>query len=338
MIDTVGLRDRLRHRPSELSGGQQQRVACARALAGRPADRLRRRAHRQPRLALRRRGAGVPAPHASTSSARPIVMVTHDPGAAGYADRVLFLADGRIVDEMAEPDRRAGPRAHEGVRGESGADRAPRRAALAAASTGCASRSRCWRSLPGSRSSPAPSSSPTRCSALSTRSSRSASPTSRSSFRPAAHRPTPGDGPVDAAPGHPARLARRPGTRGRRGVAAAYGVVTGPQRDRHRRGRPARSASRGSRRIGVHLDADPGHCARRRSSAGRAPAGRRRVRARLDTAATAAGVDVGDRCASITARRARVHGDGGRHRRPSASPDTDGATLVVFDLADRAAA
>ena len=62
VIDTVGLRDRLGHRPSELSGGQQQRVACARALVGRPDDRLRRRAHRQPRLDVGRRGARVPAP------------------------------------------------------------------------------------------------------------------------------------------------------------------------------------------------------------------------------------------------------------------------------------
>ena len=61
VVDTVGLRDRLGHRPSELSGGQQQRVAGARALVSRPADRLRRRAHRQPRLALRRRAARVPA-------------------------------------------------------------------------------------------------------------------------------------------------------------------------------------------------------------------------------------------------------------------------------------
>ena len=103
VIDTVGLRDRLRHRPSELSGGQQQRVACARALARRPGDHLRRRADRQPRLAGRRRGARVPAAAGATSSGQTIVMVTHDPTAAGYADRVLFLADGRIVDEMAEP-------------------------------------------------------------------------------------------------------------------------------------------------------------------------------------------------------------------------------------------
>ena len=102
MIDTVGLRDRLGHRPSELSGGQQQRVAVARALAGRPdivfADEptgnLDSRTGAEilafMRLAVRELG-------------QTIVMVTHDPVAASYADRVVFLADGRIVDEMSAP-------------------------------------------------------------------------------------------------------------------------------------------------------------------------------------------------------------------------------------------
>jgi putative ABC transport system ATP-binding protein len=102
VIDTVGLRDRLTHRPSELSGGQQQRVACARALASRPtivfADEptgnLDSRSGAEVLGFLRR---------SVDEFGQTIVMVTHDPGAASYADRVLFLADGRIVDEMQEP-------------------------------------------------------------------------------------------------------------------------------------------------------------------------------------------------------------------------------------------
>ncbi|MDA8434511.1 MAG: ABC transporter ATP-binding protein [Actinomycetales bacterium] len=102
VIDTIGLRDRLGHRPSELSGGQQQRVACARALASRPtivfADEptgnLDSRSGAEVLGFLRR---------SVDEFGQTIVMVTHDPGAAGYADRVLFLADGRIVDEMHEP-------------------------------------------------------------------------------------------------------------------------------------------------------------------------------------------------------------------------------------------
>ena len=102
VIDTVGLRDRLTHRPSQLSGGQQQRVACARALIGRPdvifAD--------EPTGNLdSRSGAEVLSfLRASVREHRQtIVMVTHDPVAASYADRVVFLADGEIVDELAEP-------------------------------------------------------------------------------------------------------------------------------------------------------------------------------------------------------------------------------------------
>jgi putative ABC transport system ATP-binding protein len=102
VIDTVGLRDRLGHRPSELSGGQQQRVACARALSSRPtivfADEptgnLDSRSGAEVLGFLRR---------SVDEFGQTIVMVTHDPGAAGYADRILFLADGRIVDEMHEP-------------------------------------------------------------------------------------------------------------------------------------------------------------------------------------------------------------------------------------------
>jgi putative ABC transport system ATP-binding protein len=102
VIDTVGLRDRLSHRPSELSGGQQQRVACARALASRPtvifAD--------EPTGNLDSRASGEVLAFLRDSvrtMGQTIVMVTHDPVAASYADRALFLADGRIVDEMASP-------------------------------------------------------------------------------------------------------------------------------------------------------------------------------------------------------------------------------------------
>jgi putative ABC transport system ATP-binding protein len=102
VIDTIGLRPRLAHRPAELSGGQQQRVACARALASRPeivfADEptgnLDSRSGAEVlsflRMSVRELG-------------QTVVMVTHDPGAASYADRVLFLGDGRIVDEMRDP-------------------------------------------------------------------------------------------------------------------------------------------------------------------------------------------------------------------------------------------
>ncbi len=102
VIDTVGLRPRLHHRPSELSGGQQQRVAAARALAGRPeivfAD--------EPTGNLDSRSSAEVLSFLQQSVrefGQTIVMVTHDPTGAAYADRVVFLADGRIVDEMQEP-------------------------------------------------------------------------------------------------------------------------------------------------------------------------------------------------------------------------------------------
>ncbi len=102
VVDTVGLRDRLHHRPAELSGGQQQRVAGARALVSRPeiiyADEptgnLDSRSSAELLAFLR---------DAVTRHGQTIVMVTHDANAAGYADRVIFLADGRVVDEMLEP-------------------------------------------------------------------------------------------------------------------------------------------------------------------------------------------------------------------------------------------
>jgi putative ABC transport system ATP-binding protein len=98
----VGLADRARHRPAQLSGGQQQRVAIARALvcepdvifADEPTGALDSRSARQVLGILR---------EATDRDGRTIVMVTHDPVAAAVADRVLFLADGRIVDEMAKP-------------------------------------------------------------------------------------------------------------------------------------------------------------------------------------------------------------------------------------------
>ncbi len=102
VIDTIGLRDRLRNRPSQLSGGQQQRVAAARALASRPqivfADEptgnLDSRAGAEVLSFLKR---------SVDDFGQTIVMVTHDPSAASYADHVLFLADGRIVDTMDNP-------------------------------------------------------------------------------------------------------------------------------------------------------------------------------------------------------------------------------------------
>ncbi|MFF3912054.1 ABC transporter ATP-binding protein [Streptomyces sp. NPDC001852] len=102
LVDVVGLRDRLHHRPSELSGGQQQRVAVARAFAGRPdvvfAD--------EPTGNLdSRSGAEVLGllGRAVRQMGRTVVMVTHDPVAAAHADEVLFLADGRLVDRMESP-------------------------------------------------------------------------------------------------------------------------------------------------------------------------------------------------------------------------------------------
>lgn len=102
VIDTLGLRGRLTHRPAQLSGGQQQRVACARALVSRPelifADEptgnLDSRAGLEVLGFLRR---------AVDDLGQTVVMVTHDPGAAAHSDLVLFLGDGRIVDQMERP-------------------------------------------------------------------------------------------------------------------------------------------------------------------------------------------------------------------------------------------
>jgi putative ABC transport system ATP-binding protein len=102
VVETVGLAGRLKHRPTQLSGGQQQRVAVARALAARPeiifgdepTGNLASRAGAEVLGFLRR---------SVDELGQTIVMVTHDPVAASYADRVLYLADGRIVDEMPQP-------------------------------------------------------------------------------------------------------------------------------------------------------------------------------------------------------------------------------------------
>jgi putative ABC transport system ATP-binding protein len=102
VVEVLGLGDRLQHRPAELSGGQQQRVAVARALASRPAiifadeptGNLDSHAGAEVLAFMRR---------AVDEMHQTIVMVTHDPIAASYSDRIIFLADGRIVDEMLEP-------------------------------------------------------------------------------------------------------------------------------------------------------------------------------------------------------------------------------------------
>ena len=103
VIGVLQLEDRLGHRPTELSGGQQQRVAVARALiskpqvifADEPSGNLDSKSGAQLLGFLRL---------AVDEFGQTIVMVTHDPVAAGYADRVVFLADGAIIDELAEPD------------------------------------------------------------------------------------------------------------------------------------------------------------------------------------------------------------------------------------------
>ena len=102
LVGQLGIADRLTHRPTEMSGGQQQRCACARALINRPdlifADEptgnLDSNSSAEMLAFLRR---------SVTEFDQSIVMVTHDPRGASYADRVVFLADGNIVDEMRDP-------------------------------------------------------------------------------------------------------------------------------------------------------------------------------------------------------------------------------------------
>ncbi len=104
VIETVGLSDRLGHRPNQLSGGQQQRVAVARAMASQPSivfadeptGNLDSRSGAEVLTLLRR---------SVDEFAQTVVMVTHDPVAAAFTDRVVFLADGRVVDELRNPDR-----------------------------------------------------------------------------------------------------------------------------------------------------------------------------------------------------------------------------------------
>ena len=102
LVSVLGLGDRLRHRPAELSGGQQQRVACARALVTRPtvvfADEptgnLDSRSTAEVLGFLRR---------SVRELGQTVVMITHDPNAAAYADRVVLVADGRLVGDLTDP-------------------------------------------------------------------------------------------------------------------------------------------------------------------------------------------------------------------------------------------
>ncbi|OAK51590.1 ABC transporter ATP-binding protein [Rhodococcoides kyotonense] len=106
VVTRLGLTDRLGHRPSQLSGGQQQRVACARALVGRPdivfGD--------EPTGNLDSRSSGEVLGILRTAADefdQTVVIVTHDPRAASYADRVVFLADGAVIDHLADPTAEA---------------------------------------------------------------------------------------------------------------------------------------------------------------------------------------------------------------------------------------
>ena len=102
VVDTVGIRDRLSHRPAELSGGQQQRVASARALVSRPeivfADEPTGNLDSRSGQEILRFLRSAVKDHGQT-----IVMVTHDASAASFADRIVFLGDGKVVDEMLDP-------------------------------------------------------------------------------------------------------------------------------------------------------------------------------------------------------------------------------------------
>src|SRR5262249_54536204 len=102
VVSAVSLRERLKHKPSQLSGGQQQRVACARAMitqpevifADEPTGNLDSRSGSEILTFLQQ---------SVREHGQTIVMVTHDPAAASHADRVIFLADGNVVDELRSP-------------------------------------------------------------------------------------------------------------------------------------------------------------------------------------------------------------------------------------------
>ena len=121
VVDAVGLKDRLSHRPAELSGGQVQRVACARALVGEPAvvfadeptGNLDSHSTEQVLEILRR---------SVNDLGQSVVMVTHEPEAAAWADTVIFLRDGHVVAELADPNR---DRVLDALRELSEADSAP---------------------------------------------------------------------------------------------------------------------------------------------------------------------------------------------------------------------
>ena len=102
VVDTIGITDRLSHRPAELSGGQQQRVAAARALVSRPAIVF---ADEPSGNLDSKSGAELLGfmRHAVDEFGQTIVMVTHDPNGAAYADRIVFLGDGRLVGELLDP-------------------------------------------------------------------------------------------------------------------------------------------------------------------------------------------------------------------------------------------
>jgi putative ABC transport system ATP-binding protein len=102
VLDSVGLGDRARHRPAELSGGQQQRVAIARALVTRPAVLFADEPTGALDSTTGREVLGMLRGLVDRNG-QTIIMVTHDPFAAAYAHRVVFLADGRVVDELSEP-------------------------------------------------------------------------------------------------------------------------------------------------------------------------------------------------------------------------------------------
>ena len=267
VIDTVGLRDRLSHRPTELSGGQQQRVAVARAL---PAGPTSSSPTSPPATSTRSPGSEILGfmRRPSTELGQTIVMVTHDPVAAAYADRVVFL--GRRPDRR--PLRRAhaavDPRPHEGLRRLSPMGTVtlkgcgPTSAGSPARSSPCASASRSW---------PARSCSATRCAPTSTTCSprRTRAPTSSCAAVDSATDP----GDTRPQRGH-RRVAGRHGARRRR--RRRRGALRRGLRSARRQGRrPARRQRTARRSAGNWIDDET---STRTSSSRAAPRGRRRGR------------------------------------------------------------